>query len=213
MHYKFYPTLFLILSHFIFVGQDLHRINKAIYEIDSLIKYNQFNQVERKVDSLLLVVNNTKQEEQQLKLRLQKASALDSKAEYAKSLPIYLDVLSIAEKKGYDKIEIKANICISLIHEINKNYDLAYIYLKKAFEKNKKYGFEDLYSTLLVRLSSIHRMMVRNKSSIDVGVIHRLEKIGFEANLDSTLSLAQQAIPFAIKFDNQKDLHDTYFFI
>ena len=167
MHYKFYLTLFLILSHFIFVGQDLDRINKANYEIDSLIKYNLFDQVERKVDSLLLVVNHTKQEELKLKLLLQKASALDSKAEYAKSLPVYLDVLSIAEKKGYVKIEIKANICISLIHEINKNYDLAYIYLKKAFEKAKKYGFKDLYSTLLVRLSSIHRMMVRNKSSID----------------------------------------------
>jgi len=213
MHYKFYLTLFLILSHFIFVGQDLDRINKANYEIDSLIKYNLFDQVERKVDSLLLVVNHTKQEELKLKLLLQKASALDSKAEYAKSLPVYLDVLSIAEKKGYVKIEIKANICISLIHEINKNYDLAYIYLKKAFEKTKKYGFEDMYSTLLVRLSSIHRMMVRNKSSIDAGIIHRLEKIGFVANLDSTLSFAQQAIPFAIKFDNQKDLHDTYFLI
>ena len=54
MHYKFYLSLFLILSHFIFVGQDLDRINKANYEIDSLIKYNLFDQVERKVDMSLI---------------------------------------------------------------------------------------------------------------------------------------------------------------
>lgn len=203
--------LFMLVSGCCAMGQDIYRVNKEIQKIDSLIKFNQFGVAERKSDSLFALIGNSDLEEQILRLRLQKAKLIDNRSEYAKALKIYLEVLSKSEKLDLHYLACESNIWISLIHEKNDDFDLAYSYIQTALEQSKKFGIEELYSTILIRLSSIHRIIARNHSSINLTQIQRLEKLGFKASLDSSFQLAVKAIPYAQKYNRVKDLHDCYF--
>ena len=76
-------------------------------------------------------------------------------------------------------------------------------------EKNK---FEQLYSTIFVRLASIHRILARKK--IDFAEQHEhLQKLGFTASLDSSLNYSKKAIYYAQKYNIKRDIIDSYFLL
>ncbi|MEZ4903448.1 MAG: histidine kinase dimerization/phosphoacceptor domain -containing protein [Spirosomataceae bacterium] len=177
-----------------------------------MIKFGQFQFVEKKVDSLYGLLKDLDYPKQTLEVRLQKAIAIDKRNEHHKALPIYLDVLSKAEKYEFNEIVCESNIYLSLIYEKNGDFDLAYTHIKMALEQCRAHHLDLFYSTIFIRLASIHRVIIRN-SSVDSILIKRLGKLGFRANLDSTMSLAKQALPYAQRFNNSKDIHDCYFLI
>lgn len=112
----------LIASHFA-SAQNLASIDKEIQEIDSLLKYNKSDIVEKKTDSLYeFLGKHNKNKKQLLKIRLQKGMAIDQRDEYVKALPI----LSEANKYGFNDISCEANVYISLIHEKNQDFVNAY---------------------------------------------------------------------------------------
>lgn len=206
-------ALLLIVSSFA-SAQDIVSIDKEIQEIDSLLKYNKLDIAEKKTDAIyeLLKTNDkNKYRKQLLKIRLQKGIAIDLRGDYVKALPIYLEVLSEANTYGFNDISCKANIYISLIHEKNQDFVNAYTYINTALAQCKRYKIDQLQSRILIRLSSIHRMMVKNHDLIDPNQIQRLAKLGFIASFDSAMLYTKQAIIFAEKFKNEKDLIDCYF--
>jgi two-component sensor histidine kinase len=193
--------------------QDIALIGKEIEKIDKLIVYNQYKTVESKSDSLYNIIKNSGLREQILKLKLQKAIAIDSRNEHGEALPLYQDILAQAEKYKFYSLACEANIWISLIHEKNGDFDLAVTYIRSAREMYTSYNLEKWYSTILIRLASIHRVVIRLGNNIAPEKIQQLENIGFKANLDSTLSLAKTAILFAQKYNNAKDINDCNFLI
>jgi two-component sensor histidine kinase len=211
MRNKLVKILLLLLTACSTFTQDISSINQEIRKIDSLIVYNQFEQVEQKVDSLFLSIKNSNYQEQILKVRLQKAMAIDFKNEHGEALLLYLDVSSKAERYEFNKIACQSKICISLIHEKNDDLVLAYTYIKSALDQCQKFDLDELYSTIMIRLASIHRIIIRYKIASDQ--TQKLEKLGFKANLDSAMKFARQAIPFAQKYHKYKDLKDAYFLL
>jgi two-component sensor histidine kinase len=204
-------TLFLIVSYFA-TAQGVGGIDKAIQEIDSLLKYNKPNIAEQKADSLYEFLEKyTVNKKQLLKIRLLKGMAIDQRGEYVKALPIYLEALSEANKYGFNDIACEASIYISLIHEKNQDFVNAYTYINTALVQCRKYKIDQLYSRILIRLSSVHRMMVNNIDAIDPDQIQRLAKLGFTASFDSAMLHTKQAVLFAEKYKNEKDLIDCYF--
>lgn len=209
---KLLKIVFLLIASHFASAQNLGSIDKEIQEIDSLLKYNKSDIAEKKTDSLYeFLGKHNKNKKQLLKIRLQKGMAIDQRDEYVKALPIYLEVLSEANKYGFNDISCEANVYISLIHEKNQDFVNAYAYINTALGQCKRYKIDQLYSRILVRLSSIHRMMVKNHDLIDPDQIQRLAKLGFTASLDSAIRYTKQAIPFAEKSNNEKDLIDCYF--
>lgn len=203
-------TLLLIVSYCA-TAQDVGSIDKAIQEIDSLLKYNKPNIAEKKVDSLYkFSEKHTVNKKQLLKIRLQKGIAIDQRDESVKALPIYLEVLSEANKYDFIDIACEANIYISLIHEKNEDFVNAYTYINTALAQCKKYKLDLLHSRILIRLSSVHRMMLNN-DAIDPDQIERLAKLGFTASFDSAMLYNKQALSLAEKSKNEKDLIDCYF--
>jgi two-component sensor histidine kinase len=205
--------LFTFLGACSAFSQDLGSINKEIQKIDSLIVYSQYTIAEKKADSLFAIIENTTHQEQILNVQLQRAKVLDFKEKHTQALSMYLDILSKSERYNLNQIVCETNILISLIHEKNNNLDLAYTYIKTALEECEKFNLYKYYSTILIRLSSIHRVIIRFPESINPNQIKKLEKKGFKASLDSTIQYAKQAIPYAQKFNNDRDLNDAYFLI
>lgn len=157
------------------------------------------------------LIEGFKTNELTLKLKYYKARVLDRNGELTKALAIYLFVLAEAEKNDFYRTVCETNIWISLVHEKNAAFDLAFIYLSEAKMLAEKYKIQDLYSTILIRMSSIHRMAIR--VGMDGQKTKRLSNLGFVANLDTSVSLAKQAIPLAEKNNKLRDLKDAYFLI
>lgn len=131
---------------------------------------------------------------------------------FNKALPIFFEVLSESENRQLPDLTCEANIYISLIHELNMDFELAYNHLLRASEIQRKYKLQQFYSTILIRLASIHRLLVRSPS-IPPDQIEKLKKMGFTASLDSTMTLAKRSVPFAQKYNNRRDENDANFLI
>lgn len=211
MFFRFFFLCFFLLSFCYTKSADLENINTAISSIANLVEFNKYDLVEKKADSLYELIKNSNYTEQILKLKLYKAIVIDRNGDLSKALALYLDILSKAEKNNFNAIICETNIYISLIHEKNSAFDLAYSYINKAKNISKQFGIEHLYCKILVRLSSIHRMVFISK--IKQSEIQKLNVLGFEANLDTALSLAKQAIPIAEKHNKRADLKGAYFLV
>ena len=212
MSHRYLSILLLVSAAFSAGAQDLKNILTEIQTIDSLLAYNKLEKAERKADSLYALIEDSDSPQLALKVRLQKAIILQEKNENQKALAILLDVVSESEKEKYYDITCESAIYISLIHEINGDFVHAYEYIKTAEDLCIRYGIDQLYSTVLVRMASIHRILASNKPN-DRPQINTLEKLGFKASFDSTMSFAQQAIPYAQKYGIGKDEIDSYFLI
>ncbi|KPM49787.1 sensor histidine kinase [Jiulongibacter sediminis] len=212
MQFRNVLILLLISAFFSAGAQDLKGIQSRIQTIDSLLVYNKFLEAEKLSDSLFLILEKADNFEISLKVRLQKAIALQGGNQHQKSLSILLDVFSQSEKKNFFALNCESAIYISLIHEINTDYEHAYEYIHLAELLCKSHEINELYSTILVRMASLHRILARKKTQ-DQEQIRSLEKLGFKASEDSTLNFAKRAIPYAIKYGRYKDEADSYFLI
>ncbi|WP_304234477.1 hypothetical protein [Jiulongibacter sediminis] len=164
MQFRNVLILLLISASFSAGAQDLKGIQSRIQTIDSLLVYNKFLEAEKLSDSLFILLEKADNSEISLKVRLQKAIALQGGNQHQKSLSILLDVFSQSEKHNFFALNCESAIYISLIHEINADYEHAYEYIHKAELLCKSHEINELYSTILVRMASLHRILARNKT-------------------------------------------------
>ncbi|MCP9767161.1 sensor histidine kinase [Lacihabitans sp. LS3-19] len=208
----YFLVLFCSLTFYSSYAQDLKSIQSDLLEIDSLLVYNHLVIAQQKADSLYTIVEKSTYEKEKTKLLLQRAKANLERNENSTALSLLLDVLSKAEKQNFYDLACEANIYVSLIHEINGDLYFAYNYLTKARKQCDKYKIDHLNSTILIRLASIHRVTEGSNSDENIQ-LQKLEQIGFVASLDSTMSLAKQAVLYAQKYKKYRDLCDAYFLI
>ncbi len=212
MAQRFFFLIAAFLKVFVIEAQSLENINFEISHIDSLLNHNKFELASKLADSNYVVIENTKFTEQKLGLKLQKAIGLQGINENEKALAILLEVINEAEKREFYLISCRVAIYISLIHEINDDFVKSYSYIIKAKNLAEKYQLNELYSTVLIRLGSIHRILARNSSKYKKQLVI-LQKKGLVPSLDSTMSFSNKALITAQQFGNTRDIHDAYFLL
>ncbi len=210
-------TLLFICLHSL-KAQD-NQVTKEILAIDSLLVYVQLDLAHKKADSLYRLLSaeqyadgSAERLEQVLTVRLQEGIALDELSEHSKALPIFMEVLKIAEKNKFHKLICRTYIRISLNHEKTRNFDVAFDYLNSALKVCQKHQLEEQYSTILIRSASLQRLISR-----DVYVApeqrERLQELGFKGSIDSAIYCAEKAVEYAQKYNNEGDLNTAYYLL
>ncbi len=174
-------------------AQDI-AIDRELEKIDSLILYNRLDTAQMKSDSLYNLLNDfnsrKKHKNTLLELNFRKILILDRKD----ISPVYvLDKL----KELSDRLEntrlysltYRTYLLLALTHEKANNFELTDKYLNEAFQLYQKHNLESLYSTYCIRKSSYYR---------------------FIENLDSTFYYAKKGNEYALKYENETDLVDSY---
>ena len=176
----------LLLSGHIVLAQDIS-VAKEIKKIDSLIDNYQFVLAEKKADSLY----KTKIDKNQfLEVRFRQALLLDKQEESSvESLKVLLSIIDDAENTDLHSLSCRIYLLTALAYEKAQNFELTNLYLNKAYKTYKAYHLEELYSTYCIRRSSYYRFI--NK-------------------FDLMYSYARQAEKYAEKYQNKKDLEDSY---
>lgn len=183
----------LLLSGHIVLAQDIS-VAKEIKKIDSLIDNYQFVLAQKKTDSLYKQSNRFDQTKTgksgQLETRFRQAVLLDKKEDSSvESLKILLNIMDDAENAHLYSLTCRIYLMIALAYEKSENFELTNYYLNKAYKTYKAYHLEELYSTYCIRRSSYYRFI--NK-------------------FDLMYSYARQAEKYAEKYQNKKDLEDSY---
>lgn len=200
---------FLLISGHFIVAQDISNAqrhirtepllpDKEIQQIDSLIKYNQFEIAQRKTDSLYQQLSTLskrkKQKEQLLELKFRQAVILSKQDGSPRELlQILLSIIDEAEALRLHTLSYRIHLLVALTHERTEidpeNLKLTNEHLNKAYKIYKDHNLEELYSTYCIRKSSYHRR------------VHEL---------DSTFFYVKQAKEYAEKYPNEQDLMDSY---
>jgi two-component sensor histidine kinase len=188
-------------------------LNHEIREIDSLIRYNQFDDAQKKADQAYnLLQEKYKGKEylnQKLEVRFLQGIIKDSRFDHDDALPVFMEILKMAEKNKLHYMACRATIRIAFIHEKAGNEDLAYKYLLTAKQLCKDYKLDDLYSALFIRYAFVHRYVLAD-NFISEEQKRRLAALNFKASHDSTLYYIQKAIQYALKYKKEYDLNEAY---
>jgi two-component sensor histidine kinase len=189
MHIKHtFLLIFLIYGHLV-MAQGIS-IDKEVEKIDSLVEYNQYNEAEKKSDSLLKLFDNKyngkEYLEQKLQLLLLKGIMYELKEDNTKALDVLLSAVDQATSNKFHKIACHANIIIALVYEKQANPELSKQYLDAADKVRKEHNLEELYSTILIRRSLYHRW--------------------FTKDLDSAMYYTKKAKVYAERYDNKYDI-------
>ncbi len=185
--------LLLLFTGYMVLAQNI-TIDREIKKIDSLIENYQFDLAQKKTDSLYKQSNRFDQtktgKSRQLETRFRQAVLLDKKEDSSvESLKILLNIMDDAENAHLYSLSCRIYLMIALAYEKSENFELTNYYLNKAYKKYKDHHLEELYSTYCIRRSSYYR---------------------FVNKFDLLYSYAKQAEKYAEKYNNQKDLIDSY---
>lgn len=125
-----------------------------------------------------------------LEVRFRQALLLDKQEESSvESLKVLLRIIDDAENTGLHSLSCRIYLLTALAYEKAQNFELTNLHLNKAYKTYKAYHLEELYSTYCIRRSSYYRFI--NK-------------------FDLMYSYARQAEKYAEKYQNKKDLEDSY---
>lgn len=150
--------------------------SQAVARIDSLIEYTHYQQAEKEIDSLSLILENKKKyRKEYLELQVQKGTILVEREDNHKSLDLLINIAEEAEKEKFYRIACIANIRLCLIYEKSKNPEESKHHLDKAESICLKYNFMDLYSTILIRRSLYHRFYSKNMDSAKYYILKSLD--------------------------------------
>lgn len=169
-------------------------IQKKIKEIDSLIQCDNFENAQKKTTYLYNLLRDSNQKNkykpQLLELQFRQAVIYDEKEDLpVESLKILLNIIDEAEARNLHSLAFRTYLMIALAYEKSDNLFLTDKYLDKAFLKYKNYNLEEQYSTYCIRRSSYYR---------------------FVKKIDSLYYFAQEAEKYAERYNNEKDLLDSY---
>jgi len=166
-------------------------MDREIGKIDSLLKYTQYDEAQKKADSLLAlpISKDSKYLECKLRLLLLKGRMYELKEENGKALDVLLKTVDEAEVSKLYKIACHSNIVVALVYEKQLNKELAKQYLDAAEKICKEHHIEELYSTILIRRSLYQRF--------------------FSKDLDSAAYYTKQALSYAKKYNNEYDIAEA----
>lgn len=165
-----------------------------LIKIDRLIRNKKIDLAQKKTDSLYqklrkFNLGRTKKI-QLLETQFRQAIIFDEiESTSEESLKILLKIIDNAEEENLQSLSCQIYLLIALAYEKSQHLELTNLYLDKAYQKYKIYHLENLYSTYCIRRSSYFR---------------------FEEKLDSMNYYAKQAEKFSKKYNNEKDLIDSY---
>lgn len=206
--------VFILLVANGWLGTQNVDIREEIKSIDSLIEYHQNRLAEKRANELAVLIENnySKKElvEERLKVRLLQGIIADNNFEHQKALGIFFEVLAEAEKHNLYKLLCLTNIKIALNQEKVYNYDISLQYLNAANELYKKHRFNDLYSSILIRYSLLHRLGASTKYSANTLQQERMKANGFVASKDSAVYYAEQSLNHALLNNNASDIYASY---
>ena len=190
--FRLFIFLLFINSHFL-MSQDFS-IQKKIKEIDSLIQCDNFENAQKKTTYLYNLLRDSNQKNkykpQLLELQFRQAVIYDEIEDLpVESLKILLNIIDEAEARNLHSLAFRTYLMIALAYEKSDNLFLTDKYLDKAFLKYKNYNLEEQYSTYCIRRSSYYR---------------------FVKKIDSLYYFAQEAEKYAERYNNEKDLLDSY---
>jgi two-component sensor histidine kinase len=209
---KFWFVFLILLTSF------LGRWNAEAYfsteRIDTLLKYNKHEAAEAFIDSALKQLDLSKSKKDSQKSRaallLRKGIVYDSKFEHGKALPIFLEALQLSAKLGDSYLECQSMIRICFNYEKTYNYDLALRYLTEAKAVCLKNQYNDLYSSILIRYSLLHRFFGDSTATLMPDQRAKMEQMNFYGSIDSAVYYAEQAIKFAKTYNNEHELNESY---
>lgn len=212
MYNRFFVFLFLFLGHFLLA--QIFDIDKEIKKVDKLVEYNQLSKAENEANNLYQLLHQKYKDKQYIKqkveLRLLQGIIEDSKFNQVHALPIFLEVLDVAEKHKLYKLECRTKIRIAFNYEKVNNYDLAYKYLSSAYQLCKTHNLNDLYSTVFIRYALLHRFISPPENSMAPDQEQRLLKLGFKGSKDSAVYYTEKAIEYALQYNKEYDLNEAY---
>ena len=165
-----------------------------LIKIDRLIRNKKIDLAQKKTDSLYqklrkFNLGRTKKI-QLLETQFRQAIIFDEiESTSEESLKILLKIIDNAEEENLQSLSCQIYLLIALAYEKSQHLELTNLYLDKAYQKYKIYHLENLYSTYCIRRSSYFR---------------------FEEKHDSMNYYAKQAEKFSKKYNNEKDLIDSY---
>ena len=193
MRYKC-PILVLLLLASHFTMAQRIAISEKLTEIDSLIKYSRFDIAQRETDSLYEVLNTFskkhKYKTELLELRFRHALIIDRQdAAPDQTLSILQEIVDEATAAQLHSLSYRSYLLLALTYEKHGNLELTNDYLALAYKEYKNNGLDEIYSTYCVRRSSYFRV---------------------QKQYDSANYFAKQARQYALKYDNETDLTDSY---
>lgn len=165
--------------------------------LDSLLLYQQLDEAQSQIDSILPIVENNVHNKSDnnllLNLKYRRLLIMDVQ-EYSPAtiLQGLIELLKETNNAGLIALSYKVHLLIALQQEKAENLDLCLRYLNHAHQLFEDYHLDSLFSTYCIRRSSYLR---------------------FVNERDSSLLYAKQAMAYAEKYNNQNDLRDAYLLI
>lgn len=131
----------LVFSH-LSMAQDALVINKEIQKIDNLIYYNQYDNAQKKIDSLykqLTFTNREKYKSQILEVKFRKAVNLDIQdGSSVEVIQLLLGIINEVESENLHSLACRIYLLMALSYEKTENSDVKLLltkkYLTKAYE-------------------------------------------------------------------------------
>lgn len=189
---RFLFFLFIVCGHF-YMSQDA-AVDRELIKIDKLIRNKEIDLAQKKTDSLYKQLRKfqigKRNKSQLLETQFRQAIIFDeNEATSIESLKILLKIIDDAERENLHSLSYQIYLLIALAYEKSQHLELTDLYLDKAYQKHKDHQLENLYSTYCIRRSSYFR---------------------FVEKLDSMNHYAKQAEKYSKKYNNEKDLIDSY---
>ncbi|RZK49192.1 MAG: sensor histidine kinase [Pedobacter sp.] len=166
--------------------------------IDSLIFNQKYELVQLKLDSLKAYLANNKHlssyKEIGLEIRYREVLMMDNLNQTpSKMLPSMFKLLDESESLALPQITFRVYLLIALCYEktsfVPQDYELGKQYLDKAYAVFKKHNLDEMYSAYCIRVASYYR---------------------YARNVDSLVYFANQASKYARKYNQPKELEDSY---
>lgn len=188
---------FVLFFSCIFYGSKINAQIPILPHLDSLILYQQLDEAQNQIDSILPIIENNVHYKSDinllLNLKYRRLQIMDIQ-EYSPAIILkdLIELLKETNKARLMPLSFKVHLLIALQQEKVENLDLCAHYLNQAHVLFVEYYLDSLFSTYCIRRSSYLR---------------------FVNEQDSSLLYAKQAMSYAEKYNNQNDLRDAYLLI
>lgn len=173
-----------------------HPVAPALKKIDSLIHYNQLAAAQAQTDSLYHWVQQEQKSHQltdvKLHLLLNKAYIHKLKDEIPQALKLAYVIIDEAQNNNLPGQEYRARLIAALSYEHSREFNLCKNHLDQAYLLYKQYHLDSIYSIYCIRTSSYYRFLKKT---------------------DSALYFAEQALEYALKYNNPAEKTDAYLLI
>ncbi|MCZ2102744.1 MAG: hypothetical protein LC107_14545, partial [Chitinophagales bacterium] len=184
---------YAVIVWFVLLGVSLkgqaHTMTDQVRRLDSLVFYQMNVQAELLADSILLILNDHQEENNWFVAAFYKAELLGRADENDKALELMLHIKDQANRQKIPKFMMKSELFLELIYEIFENWELSKVHLDRAYSLYQTYQLDSLFSTYCIRKSSYFR---------------------FTDNRSHALQFAEDALIYAKRFNNYRDITDAY---